>query len=123
MPGIDRIDHTAITAVARNHQSQPIMVDCIAHYYHLDNQWHCLVTDMFVWIAVLLVVTANTATSVESHLLNFRRPSYIVLVLLYGCTAQQTSNNMRRHALQQYDNRSSILSSRLLSSTDRPAFR
>ena len=33
-------DHTAITAVASQSSDQPIMVDCIAHYHHLDNQWH-----------------------------------------------------------------------------------
>ena len=69
---IDRDDHTAANySRCRNHQSQPILVDCIAHYHHLDNQWHCKVTDMFVWITVLLA-TANTATSVE-FLLNFER--------------------------------------------------
>ena len=64
------------------------MVDCIAHYHHLDDQWHCKVTDMFVWITVLLA-TANTATSVE-FLLNFERHIHMLLIVwVYGPTNQQ----------------------------------
>ena len=40
LPGIDRVIILQLQPSSQS-SNQPIMVGCIAHYHHLDNQWHC----------------------------------------------------------------------------------
>ena len=87
MPGIDRgIDHTAITAVAAIIKINPLWLVVLLIIIILTINGTVKVTDMFLWITVLLA-TANTATSVE-FLLNFER-RMLFIVWVYGPINQQ----------------------------------
>ena len=78
-------DHTAITAVAAQSSNQPIMVVCIAH---LSLRWHCKVTDMFVWITVMLLQYGPLSFFSTSDIIIYCAR---LIVWVYGPTKQQQS--------------------------------
>ena len=85
-----------IAVAAIIHQINPLRLFVLLIFIILMINGTLKVTDMFVWIVVLLA-TANTAMSVK-FLLNFWQT---YARLLYGCTAQQNSNS-KCHALRHY---------------------